>query len=404
MPRHPAGREECSTDAPRFGRRALLGAVTALAGLTTATQLARATAPFAARTPEPSQARGTARLEDWQDFARRFVTPEGRVLDTANGGISHSEGQGTGLLFALRFNDRARFERILDWTRGTLRRPHDTLLAWRFRPGAAVPVADLNNASDGDILVAWALADAADRWARPEWRSLAAEMARDLLRRVVLPRPEGAILLPGAEGFLKPDHVVVNPSYFVLPAFRALARVARSPRWRELEVSGIDLAATARFGRWQLPADWVALPRGAGRAAPAPGWPARFSYDALRVPLNLVWGGQTQGAAVRAAVEFWSDPQHRVTPAWVDLRTNLIAPYAADAGQKAVACLAVAAAAGGGRDSALPSVADAQHYYPAALTLMARLAWQDIGLSTPATPYPACSDPAAAMPMARPRA
>ncbi|MBU8537340.1 glycosyl hydrolase family 5 [Roseomonas tokyonensis] len=384
-----------SAQAPRFGRRLLLGGATALAGITAATPLTRTTGPGQARATEQPAPSAVVVAEDWQDFARRFITPEGRVVDSGNQGISHSEGQGTGLLFALRFGDRARFERILAWTRGTLRRPHDTLLAWRYQPGAATPVADLNNASDGDLLVAWALADAAERWSSGEWRSLAAEMARDLLRRAVLPRPEGAMLLPGAEGFLKVDHLVVNPSYFVLPAFRTLARVAPSPIWRELEAGGIALAETARFGRWRLPADWVALPRGAGRPAPAPGWPPRFSDDALRVPLNLVWAGQAQHAAVRAAVAFWTDPGHRVMPAWVDLRTGLAAPYAGDAGQEAVARLAFAASVGNRRDSALPAVADAVHYYPAAITLMARLAWQDLGLSAPLVP--GCAKQAAVM-------
>ena len=32
------------------------------------------------------------RQEDWQAFERRFVLPEGRVVDNGNRNISHSEG------------------------------------------------------------------------------------------------------------------------------------------------------------------------------------------------------------------------------------------------------------------------------------------------------------------------
>ena len=50
------------------------------------------------------------------------------------------------------------------------------------------------------------------------------------------------MLLPGASGFLKPDHVVVNPSYSVLPAFRAMALLVPNPLWARLEESGLALS------------------------------------------------------------------------------------------------------------------------------------------------------------------
>jgi endo-1,4-beta-D-glucanase Y len=347
------------------GRRLLLGA--AIGGCAAASL----TRPAAA----------AAAIGDWLDFRRRFLHADGRVIDTGNGGISHSEGQGAGLLFAARFDDQASFARILGWTRGALRRPEDQLLAWAYRPGAPIPVPDLNNASDGDLLVAWALAEAGERWGRADYRALATEIARDLMRRVVLRQGDRTLLLPGAEGFLKPDHVVVNPSYFIPPAFRALARLLPSPQWRALEEEGVALADQARFGRWRLTPDWVALSRGAARPAPASGWPARFSYDAMRVPLNLAWGGHAQSQALGAAVAFWRDPAHAAPPAWVDLRSNALAPYPGDAGLRAVAQFAAAVLDGSGREEALPRVAEAPHYYPAALTLQARLAWADRGMT-----------------------
>ena len=279
-PNSPASRP-----AGRPGRRMLLQAALAAGGM----------AAGGIATGRPGPAAAAAVTGDWLDFRRRFLHADGRVLDTGNGGISHSEGQGAAMLFAVRFDDRASFDRMLEWTRGVLRRPEDHLLAWAFRPGAPIPVPDMNNASDGDLLVAWSLAEAADRWGHAGYRALATDMARDLLRKAVLRQGGATLLLPGVEGFLKHDHVVVNPSYYISPAFRALARLAPAAEWRALEEGGVALADQARFGRWRLPADWVALPRGALRPRPAQGWPARFSYDAMRVPLNLAWGGARGG-------------------------------------------------------------------------------------------------------------
>src|SRR4051794_27013126 len=42
---------------------------------------------------------------EWLAFRRAFVAADGRVVDSGNGGISHSEGQGVGLLFSATWDD-----------------------------------------------------------------------------------------------------------------------------------------------------------------------------------------------------------------------------------------------------------------------------------------------------------
>jgi endoglucanase len=103
----------------------------------------------------PAWAEGaSAERAEWLSFRTRFIQPDGRVIDTANGGQSHSEGQGWGLLFAARFDDREMFDRINAWRLRVLRRKGDALHAWRCRPGPAELVDDNNNATDGDLLIA----------------------------------------------------------------------------------------------------------------------------------------------------------------------------------------------------------------------------------------------------------
>ena len=107
---------------------------------------------------------GTLNAQLWMNYRSRFVSDNGRVVDTANNMISHSEGQGYGMLLAVAARDRAGFERIWNWTRANLMVRDDQLIAWRWEPNARPAVADMNNATDGDILVAWALAEAAEQW------------------------------------------------------------------------------------------------------------------------------------------------------------------------------------------------------------------------------------------------
>jgi endoglucanase len=314
-------------------------------------------------------------VAEWQTFKRRFITPDGRVVDTGNGGVSHSEGQGWGLLFAVAFNDRPTFDRILRWTSIALRRPDDALHAWCYRPGEANPVRDLNSATDGDLFIAAALARAAARWGNSNYALRASAIARDVLRLLVVDVGSRSVLLPGPYGFNKPDAVVINPSYYALAVFPDLATVAPSPVWKRLHADGLALIADGRFGRWRLSPDWLQASRRDGRLKPAPNWPARFSYDAIRVPLYLSWANARESTTQQDFSEYFAARQPHL-PAWVDLVTNSVAPYGATPGMLAVAMF-VTRSPGLNMVDGLPSVELSPDYYSAALTLLSRIAWKE---------------------------
>lgn len=364
--------------APR--RRSFLGGMLGVA--------AAVTLPGAALAPASSQVLGTmlsappqssateADRAEWAAFRASFISREGRVVDSANNGISHSEGQGYAMLMAEWADDRETFERLLNWTRGNLSRPRDALFAWRWSPDRQV-ARDMNSATDGDIVIGWALQRAAERWSVPAWRSMAEAIARDVLRLSVRQVAGRTVLLPGPFGFEKQEHVVLNPSYYNTPALRALARLAPSPFWSKLEADGQWLLATARFGRWELPADWIELNRRSGSVTPAAEWAPRFSWDAIRVPLFQAWAGESHAPALGAALNFWTNATPGRLPAWTDLRTGELAPYPGHAGVSALATVSYNAKTGFSQQVAIPSVDRATDYYGAALIMLARMAQQE---------------------------
>ncbi len=192
--------------------------------------------------------------EGWSAYRKRFITAEGRVIDTANGNVSHSEGQGYGLLLAEGYGDRETFQRLAVWTIQNLQIRNDALLAWRWNPSVGRgQVDDTNNATDGDILVAWALARAAKTWKVAAYREEARRIATNIRALLVRPSPFGPLLLPGAVGFEKEGVIVINPSYWVFPAFRELNEIDPSPVWEELERSGHRICNYGRYGGWQAP-------------------------------------------------------------------------------------------------------------------------------------------------------
>jgi endoglucanase len=276
---------------------------------------------------------GLAQSAEWQAFVQRHLAPDGRVVDDGSGGISHSEGQGMTMLLAVHHGDRGAFEKIHGWTRANLAVRDDGLLAWRWEPSKGIT--DRNNATDGDLFVAWALARAAGRWGEETYRTEATERARAVRTRLARSTAWGVVLLPGAEGFEKPDHRVVNLSYWIFPAFRELNAVDPDPAWAELERSGLRLLELARFGHWGLPPDWLRL---ADPLKPAQDYPARFGYDAVRIPLYLIWARLGNEARLAPFKAFWShfDGARFLSP-WTDLGNDSVDPRDAIPGIHAIA-------------------------------------------------------------------
>ena len=310
---------------------------------------------------------------DWDTFKQGFVEAEGRVVDTGQARISHSEGQGFGMLFAVHYDDRPTFERLWQWTQKNLQVRDDALLAWKWE--AQRGVTDRNNATDGDLLVAWALVRASEKWRVPEYGSAGKRIAQEVRAKLVKRVAHGMVLVPGVEGFDKPDGLTINLSYWVFPAFRDLARVDPAPEWEELPRSGIAILGYSYFGRWRLPPDWLKLGE---RVTPGGPPPERFGYDAVRIPVYLAWSRRETEALMRPYRDFWGHFDGlRWVPAWTNLKDDSIDSKGADAGIRAVAQLAREWPRA--RADRLPALEPGQMYYPAVLLMLCKLALRERG-------------------------
>jgi endoglucanase len=226
----------------------------------------------------------------WNTYKELFVSDAGRVVDTGNNDVSHSESQGYGLILAEANNDRETFYRIWNWTKQNLWKRNDHLFAWRWEnnsPGDHVP--DKNNATDGDLLIAWGLARAGSAWGDPGLQDAAREIAQDIRQKMLRPSRYGPVLLPGEYGFERAEGIIINLSYWVFPAFRELAKIDPSPVWQLLEQSGLKLVEAARFSPLGLPPEWLLV--GPASLGLPEGFEAVYGYNAVRVPLYMAWAG-----------------------------------------------------------------------------------------------------------------
>jgi endoglucanase len=307
-------------------------------------------------------------LRSWEIYKQRFVTADGRVIDTGNGNVSHTEGQSYAMVLATAYNDRATFDRVWKWTRDTLRRP-DGLFSWRYMPGTNDPIADRNNATDGDVMICWGLLRGAAKWHDSALRDEALTLAAALAKAVIVRDGSDAFLLPGAEGFTGPDKRVVNLSYWVFPALADIAKASADPVWPQVIITGKRLIADARFGTHQLPPDWLET---SGQLRPAEGYPPRFGYDAVRVPLYLIWANMPDPAQIGAIADYWREASKSgQPPAWIDLVSDAVSPEKQSPGMTAVTQLTLGAV--GDHVDARRSM-DTGDYYSSSLMMLVNLA------------------------------
>ena len=324
----------------------------------------------------------TVAPQAWAAYREKFLAPDGRIVDTGNGDISHSEGQGYGLLLSVAADDRATFEQIWTFTLTQLLIRDDGLAAWKWVPDADPHIADINTATDGDILIAWALLKAAERWGIDRYRDHAQRMAQTIGKTLIIPEGRMNLILPGSQGFTKadrPDGPVVNPSYWVFQALEAMKALDPQTDWSAVRASGLILLKEAQFGTFRLPSDWVSM-QANQPPRPAEGFEPEFGYNSIRIPLYLIQAGITDTTLLEPYDKAWNQ-SGAGRPAVVNVTTDQIMQQLDDPGYRIQAALVACAL----RQTPIPSALKTfqpTSYYPSSLQLLA--------LSVASESYPRC--------------
>jgi endo-1,4-beta-D-glucanase Y len=312
-------------------------------------------------------------VNSWIRYQALFVD-NGRVVDTGNEDVSHSEGQGYALLFALAANDSSSFDEIWRWTQKTLQR-EDKLFHWRFKPCSTMDKAcidDPNNASDGEILIAWALLRASKRWQNQEYRTQALLIIESIEENLIVNTEAYTLLLPGLDGFISTDKSIhVNLSYWIFPALRDFADVGDTAIWQSLFESGKSLIANAKFSAYSLPPDWLKINN--GELSLSDTLATDYGFNACRIPLHLIWGEIDESKAYLPFLNLWLLP---MTPATIELKNDTFSSYQYTQGMQAIASSVSAKLSN--TDANLPIINRKTDYYSASLILLSKLTLMDI--------------------------
>jgi endo-1,4-beta-D-glucanase Y len=235
----------------------------------------------------------------WESYTRNAYDASGRIVDHSAGDRTTSEGQAYGMFFALVANDKARFDKLVNWTQDNLAGGDLTTRlpgwSWGKAPdGSGWKPLDINPASDADLWMAYTLLEAGRLWHDPRYEKMGTLMASRIAQQeIALVSNVGTTLLPGPQGF-HPDAGtwVLNPSYLPPSILSYLATTFPRGPWGAVLASLPTLLVQGTGGGFAM--DWVTAGGGVRPAISPIEHPtvgnagqAMGSYDAIRVYLWL---------------------------------------------------------------------------------------------------------------------
>lgn len=281
----------------------------------------------------------------WTKYKRWFNQEEGYIRDEYQN-AAHSESTGYGLLFEVAAKDREAFNKTLNWADTHLLNSETGLYCWRYLIGEENHVPDKNNATDGDILAAWALIKAARVWEDITYLNRAKEIINAIREKCVKDYGGYTLLLPGWTGF---DHsdveddktVTINPCYYIYGALKDFAIVTGDSIWTLIISDGERLTSNfiiAMNPSEKILPDWFTV-----REDGTFGWSQyhnrQSGWDAIRCPLYAYWYNSNHPWVNlwKAWYEKYSNDLTRL-PARIDIASSGVADamYSTYTGFKAV--------------------------------------------------------------------
>lgn len=275
----------------------------------------------------------------WEQYKSNFISNDGRIIDSNCDKCSHSEGQGYGMLLAVSYDDRIVFDKIWQWTKKNLGVRADSLFAWQWgkRPNGQWEVIDYNNASDGDILIGYALLKGSAKWSDSGYRTEGLKIVEGIRKKLALHWQGHTFILPSYYGFIKENGFVINPSYLIPSAFSLFAKEDERLFWENVYKDSLFIMTQSCVTKPCLPPDWVLISK--DKMSVFTEKSPYFGYEAIR---TLIYFSFEKAAQFPDGVSEILGIYRKLgyVPLWVDLERNSFSLKSAPAGFYAAYSLA----------------------------------------------------------------
>jgi len=228
--------------------------------------------------------------EYWVKYKKNFISPFGRVIDRFNKNVTHTESIGYGMFFAVSYNDQKTFDKIRDWLHLNMKLNEANLYGWKWgkKNDGSWGMLDPNNATDGDMWIAYSLLLAYEKWELEIYLKEAKSLIEAIKKHTIKKVNGKLILLPAKFGFVKKDYIKLNPSYTILFIFDKFAIYDHDKIWKTLVLDSIDMFQNSAIGNLKIHPDWIKLDTNKMKYTYFAN-ESIFGFDSIRTPLFLVY-------------------------------------------------------------------------------------------------------------------
>lgn len=227
-------------------------------------------------------------MADWSEYKAHFIAEDGRVIDRANKGITHSESIGYALFLSLKNNDMDSFYKIQRWYKDNLTLNKSGLLGWKWGKDSddSWRMLDLNNATDGDLWIAYDNLLMYEKTHDSKYKDEALNHIKSIKKYLLYDLNNRLYLLPGENGFVKNEYLEINLSYYLFFIFDKFKEYDNDIVWVRIKEDGLKLLEESKFTPLQLHPDWIKVDKNSSKIMLSKN--SSFGYDALRIPYNIL--------------------------------------------------------------------------------------------------------------------
>ncbi len=224
----------------------------------------------------------------WDEYKTHFIAQDGRVIDRINNNITHSEGVGYAMYFAIKNNDMDCFKKIHIWYKHNLTKNKFGLISWKWGEddNNSWHLLDKNNATDGDLWIAYDNLLAYELTHKKTYKKEAIQLIDKIKHHLILKHHNKTYLLPAKFGFEDNNSFEINLSYYSFFIFDKFLKYDKDDVWKQLKKDGIELLYKARFTPLHLNADWIKVDKKDDKISLSKNH--LFGFDAIRIPYNIL--------------------------------------------------------------------------------------------------------------------
>jgi len=224
----------------------------------------------------------------WSEYKALYIAKDGRVIDKVNSNITHSEAIGYAMYLAVKNSDIKTFDKIKEWYSNNLTRNEFGLISWKWGKDKnnSWHVLDVNNASDGDLWIAYDNLLMFEKTKKLKYKQDAFAIIKSIKEHLIIKKNDMLYLLPAKMGFTTDHSIEINLSYYLFFIFDKFKKYDNDNIWTKLKEDGVKLLYKSRFTSLGLNADWIKIDKVTGKIQYTRN--NAFGYDAIRIPFNIL--------------------------------------------------------------------------------------------------------------------